>query len=738
MCLWPASPATAQDPRLELVSSVQRAEQALASGEVELAESALRDAVREGWALIGRLQTAAGGDGALDAAAESFELSRRASTRVRAPSMSLARTLLQRRKGDDLDDAKRWLRDLISRDPRDGAARRLLAQALVSSGEMEAAVLVLEEGWALDATAVDAARPDADLETAFALATGYLRLQKLERATPLFELIAERRPIAETRVLIGRMYRDFGHLDAATEWLEGALEMEADVRRARYYLGTVVLLQLGMDGLVAAIEHFEAELALSPDDPMTQLYLGSAMVENRQLETALPLLEKAANWSPVAFDAERYRGRALLALGRPADAEVWLGRAFSKSAGASNRDLAEMHYQLGSALRQLGRAEEAKPHFASAKDLGRELAAEQREKFERFVRDEVSRAEQAVDPLRQESDGGLAALDGQERGGLEASTRLMTARASMNLGVLDARAGRFDRAAGHFEVARAADPGLPDLDRSLAMAHYQAGRHRQAIPALERALEAASDDLRVSLARTLALSHLNVGDAAEAARLLGQDPTRIASPPLQMAYAVALVRSGRAAEAAPLFDQLLEVGAEWPALHVALGQAKAHDGNFAAAESSLRRALELDPDVADARESLGEIYLRQGQLDAAADVLRGELERRPGHVNARYLLATALDLNSRSSDAVGHLERLLALEPRHSNGRYLLGKILLAEGDAASAIEQLEAAKRLAPSDANVHYQLGQAYQRSGDRESARESFDSFRQLKAEQRGDAP
>ncbi|MEM8994343.1 MAG: tetratricopeptide repeat protein [Acidobacteriota bacterium] len=735
-----STPAEAQDPRAALAGSVQRAERALGAGEVELAESALRDAVREGWSLIGDLQLAAGAPANLDAAAASFEHARRASTRLRGPSLSLARVLVQRGDDGDFEAAKSLLRDLISRNPRDGESRRVLAQTLVSSGDTRAAVLVLEEGWAFDAEGADGARPGADLETAFALATGYLRLEKLDRAAPLFDIVADRRPIAETRVLVGRMYRDFGHLDAATAWLEEALEMKLDVRRARYYLGTVVLLRLGMDGLGPAIEHLEAELELAPDDPMTQLYLGSALVEDRQLERSLPLLEAAAGWGPVAFDAERYRGRALLSLGRPQEAAEWLERAFAKSAAAaSSRDLAEMHYQLGSALRQLGRADEAKHHFDRAKDLGRELAAEQREKFESFVRDEVSRSgEEAIDPLREGAGGGYAGLRAEERSDLETSTRLMTARASMNLGVLDARAGRFERAAGHFEVARAAEPTLPDLDRSLAMAHYRAGRHAEAIPALERAAAAASGDVRVALRRTLALAHLNVGADAEAVPLLEDDPGRSTTPALQMAYAVALVRSDRAAEAAPLFDRLLAVGEEWPALHVALGQARAHEGDWKAAEASLRRALELDPEVADARESLGEIYLRKGELAAAVDVLEGEIERRPEHVNARYLLATALDLDSRSADAVGHLERLLATTPRHGDARYLLGKILLAEGDAAAAIEQLEAAKALAPEDANVHYQLGQAHQRRGERDLAAGYFESFRTLKAAQRGGAP
>jgi tetratricopeptide (TPR) repeat protein len=79
-----------------------------------------------------------------------------------------------------------------------------------------------------------AALPD-DLEIAFALGSGYLRVKKAEQARPLFAQIAKARPIPQTHVLIGRTYRDFKEYDRAREELQAALAMDPGARRAHYY-----------------------------------------------------------------------------------------------------------------------------------------------------------------------------------------------------------------------------------------------------------------------------------------------------------------------------------------------------------------------------------------------------------------------------------------------------------------------------------------------------------------------
>ena len=95
--------------------------------------------------------------------------------------------------------------------------RRLLAQALVSNRKLDEAVQVLEEAHTV--------APD-DIETTFALATGYLRVKKVDAAERLFDQLTRARPIPQTYVLIGRAYRDAAQYQRARTALEHALALD--------------------------------------------------------------------------------------------------------------------------------------------------------------------------------------------------------------------------------------------------------------------------------------------------------------------------------------------------------------------------------------------------------------------------------------------------------------------------------------------------------------------------------
>ena len=82
----------------------------------------------------------------------------------------------------------------------------------------------------------------------------------------------------------------------------------------------------------------------------------------------------------------------------------------------------------------------------------------------------------------------------------------------------------------------------------------------------------------------LALASLNVEDFAKAVELLRDDPQRDTDPSMQFAYGVALVRSGRAAEAEATFSRLVAAHADSAELNVVLGQAHAEQGDYDGAD----------------------------------------------------------------------------------------------------------------------------------------------------------
>jgi tetratricopeptide (TPR) repeat protein len=724
-----APAAVAEDPRdpvgLEALTaplsrSMAAAEGSLVQQEKQRAESHFRAALLEGWMLQGALEAA---EGNRAAARRAFERAATAAVETRRPNTALA--LLDLNDGAT-DSAIALLRSVVVRHPQSGSARRLLAQALVAADRPKEAVQELAEGFA--------ARPD-DLETAFALASGYLRLEKDDEAERVFAHIAAERPIPQTWILIGRTYRDFRAFDRARDALETALRLDPGVQRAHYYLGMLALHAEGAFALPEALEQFRQELERFPRDPLTNLYYGMALAETRSFETAIPALEIALEWPPTRLDALRFLGRCHAALDRPAKALDFLRQALTlaRGRGARTRQLSGILYQLGQLSQRLGATEEAEGYLAEAGRLSAQLVEDQREKLTDFLQDTVDLEANPWDVQPSVDVRRIQGLDPPERQALRHTVETALTRATFNLGVLKAQSGSFSQAADRFADAAEIDPDFPQLATSLGVAAFNAQRYDQAAEALRRALE--QDPANADLRRMLAFSWLNLEAYAQAAELLADDPRRTTDPSIQYAYALSLVRSGRAdlaEQAEAVFQRLLAEHEDWPELHVLLGQAHAQDGDFDRAVAALERALELKADVAEAQLTLGILYLKQGRFEEAETALRGELAHHPEDLSARYHLAVVLDLNRRSDAAEEQLRAVLRTQPDYADARYLLGKIRLAAGAADEAVVHLEAAAALAPRDANIRYQLAQAYQRLGQRARANEEFASYRALKAE------
>lgn len=693
--------------------AIAAGENSLGEGERETAESFYRSALLEGWLLQGSLAAA---DGRLDEARESFLRASKSAVETRRALQSLA--VVELRRGEPTE-AVRLLTRVVSQAPRDAGARRLLADALVESDQPTQAVQALEEARAL---------APGDLELAFVLATGYLRLKKPDAADRLFAEIAKGRPIPQTRVLIGRTYRDFGEYGRARAELNAALRQDPRVRRAHYHLGMLAVLDEGIVRLDEAIAEFRKELKLEPRDPITNLRLGMALVEAQKHAEALAPLELAAASNPPAADAFLYLGRAHLALGLPEKAVADLRRGLELA--RTELRIGSGHYQLGLALRQLGEHEEAGRHFAEAERYSAERAMNARERLARYLAgvETESDADKKAAISEALEASPLSALTPAQREKLKGHVTTSLARAYLNLGVMHAQAERFGRAAELLVEAARIAPDFPQVQRTLGVANFNARRFDKAIEPLSRALAVSPGDS--SLSQMLALSYLNTEAYEKAVELLEADPERRTNASLQFAYGLALVRSGRAAQAQLVFSRLLAEHGDSAELQVVLGQAHAQQGDYASAIRSLTHALELRADVAEANAALGVIYLKQGRLAEAEAALRAELEAHSDDQRSRSNLASVLELLGRPDEALVLLRAILKARPDHVDARYLLGKILLAQGKASEALDHLEVAARLAPQESNVRYQLGQAYQKLGRADEAQRQFDAFRALK--------
>ncbi|HTL42919.1 MAG TPA: tetratricopeptide repeat protein [Vicinamibacterales bacterium] len=713
-----ASAQQPPDPLAPVTVAMAAAERALADDERQIAESRYRDALYAGWMVVGATASA---DGRFKDARDAFS---HASTAIVDSGDALQSLAMVDLRLDDGEAAVKILTKLVAAHPRDAALHRLLAQALVAARQPEEAVQILVEA---HGTAPD------DMETAFALATGYLRVNKMDAAHALFEQLAAARPRAETYVLIGRAYRDAGRYEEARVALRKALTMNPRVRHAHYYLGTAAVMQEGVVRVEEAIGEFQKELAIEPGDPAASLLLGMAFVEAHRDREALPFLKEVAARPGAGTREYQYLGRCELALGNPQGAVDAFRKALATApAVPTESQLGNLHYQLAQALRAAGDADAATSEFAIAAASAADRADTRRDTLERYLTEDGD-APGASMPAFSLDAGATMRLTPEERATLVQRVRTALARAYMNLGIMQAQESQFARASDLLRSAADLDPSLPRLQYSLGVACFNAQQFGPAAAALERAL--VDDPGNADARRMLALASLNTQAFARAAELLKADPETARNPTLQYAYGVALVHSGQAAQAESLFSSLLSTHADNPELNVLLGEAHAEQGDFDGAVAALQRAITLKPDVADANRTLGVIYMKQGKLADAAASLRAELKSHPDDVVARYTLATVLEMNGSQGEAIDELSRVLQARPADADARYLMGKILLERGSAADAVEHLEIAARLAPRDANVHYQLGQAYQKLGRGAEAKKEFDRVQELKAERRG---
>src|SRR5205085_8355927 len=113
---------------------------------------------------------------------------------------------------------------------------QLMATTYASEGHFGEAMRQIEE-------ARHAAPQDPEL--VHAQATIALQAKNVPAAKAAFAELASLRPGAATHVLIGRTWRDYEEYNEAKRELEAALRLDPHVRRANYYLGTILIRQLG-------------------------------------------------------------------------------------------------------------------------------------------------------------------------------------------------------------------------------------------------------------------------------------------------------------------------------------------------------------------------------------------------------------------------------------------------------------------------------------------------------------
>lgn len=164
------------------------------------------------------------------------------------------------REAGRLDEALVHLEAALAIDPRDGAARRVYAQALTQAGRADAALRVLTEGVA--AYPADAA----------------------------------------TRSELGALLLRMGRIEEALAQLEAAAELDSELAEAQDNLAAALL----ASGRYAEAEaRLRAALTHRPEDAVVWNNLGAALVGRGRIEEAVRCFRSALTFDPENADARR-------------------------------------------------------------------------------------------------------------------------------------------------------------------------------------------------------------------------------------------------------------------------------------------------------------------------------------------------------------------------------------------------------------------------------------------------
>ena len=192
----------------------------------------------------------------------------------------------------------------------------------------------------------------ADLETLDMLGKAYLRLKDYPALTSVFARIMQINPNSPAaHVMMGTAYDDRQQRSEAIKEYQLAEAADPNFMGVHSGLGYLYFRQGDME---LAEKEFRAELQRFPNDPVSNCYLGEILLNKSQASDAKSYFEAALKTNPKYGEALLGLGRTQLATNDPHGAIASLRRAVEV-----DPDNFQVHYLLGTALRNVGQNQEA-------------------------------------------------------------------------------------------------------------------------------------------------------------------------------------------------------------------------------------------------------------------------------------------------------------------------------------------------------------------------------------------
>ncbi len=265
----------------------------------------------------------------------------------------------------------------------------------------------------------------------------------------------------------------------------------------------------------------------------------------------------------------------------------------------------------------------------------------------------------------------------------------------------------------------------------------QSGHCEEAVPALKRASQAASDK---TVKRTTAFAGVRcamlinqTGAAVDFLQMLNREFPNDPEVLFLSVHTYSDLSTTAAQQLAMTAPNSIEG-------HKLNAEALEAQGKWDAAEKEYKAILAQNPHLPGIHFLLGRLLLSKPDAgptagEDAKKEFQEELKLDPSNAGAEYVLGEMARQDSQWDEAIRHFSRATQLDAGFGDAFLGLGSALLSAKRFSDAIPPLQTAVKLEPRNPGAHYNLATALTRAGRKEEADKEFAIHRQMT--QKGDA-
>jgi tetratricopeptide (TPR) repeat protein len=490
-----------------------------------------------------------------------------------------------------------------------------------------------------------------------------LASRQLDRAEEKAKFILEKDPNnVDGHILMANSLAAQRNMAASLKEMETAIQL--DPQRPRSFLN-LAFLQVGAQQAAAAEANFKKAIELDPKSLEGLLSLGGFYQQQRRWAEAEPLFRRGVEAQPKNPLPRRALSLLFLAQGQREKAEQIL-----QQAKLDLRDVPEGYRMLGDFY---------------------------------FGFNEIDKALAEYGSLYQEHPNDL--------------------RVKKNYVQLLILKGRLDEATSLNDEILKKTPKDVDGMSYRGQILLRRGQHSEAVPVLEAAVKADSDN--AALHHYLGVAYAGVGNVnraenewREAVRLRPQ------LVPAQQALAQVAATKGDYELLAKIAEEVITASPMAPEGYLLRATSRFGKKDPAGAETDLKKAMELAPQNPDSYERLGSLRLSQKRYPEAEKLFEQALELNPATVGAMQGLVAMFSIQKQNPKALARVSAQIVKAPKSSPFQFLLGGLLINEKRWGEAEAALEKAVELDRNNLDALFLLGQLHATRGSNDKAAASYE--------------